>query len=143
MTDDKKNNSKPQLPWWDMRFAAFASRTARLVGSPLTFLVAVMVVVVWGFTGPYTGYSGTWLNVLNMGIGILTFFMVLILQNGQTREGLAIQIKLDEIIRAVQGAENSIINLEELSQQELDEERARFAELGKEARDGAPINPSV
>lgn len=141
MSDENRNSMKTKPRWLDQTFASFASRTSRLAGSPPAFLITMILTLIWGVVGPYTGYSANWVNVLNLGMGILTFFMVLILQNSQTRESLATQIKLDEIIRAVQGAENSIINLEELSQQELDEERARFAELGKEARDGSTTNP--
>jgi len=141
MSHENRNGLKTKPGWWDLKFALFASRTSRLAGSPLAFLITVILTLIWGVAGPYTGYSANWVNVLNLGMGILTFFMVLILQNSQTRESLATQIKLDEIIRALQDAENSIINLEELSQQELDEERARFAELGKEARHGSATNP--
>lgn len=141
ISDEKRNSLKTKPRWLDQRFASFASRTSRLAGSPLTFLITVILTLIWGAAGPYTGYSPNWVNILNLGMGLLTFLMVLIMQNSQIRESLATQIKLDEIIRAVQDAENSIINLEELSQQELDEERARFAELGKEARDSSATNP--
>ncbi len=141
MTGQKENSIKAQTRtrWFDARFAAFAGQISRRAGAPLTFLMAAVLILAWAIAGRFAGYSAAWVNVLHIVIGISTFLMVLILQNSQNRDGLAVQIKLDEIIRAVQDAENSIINLEELSQQELEEERAKFAELGKEARkSGSP-----
>ena len=88
----------------------------------------------WALCGPFFGYSDGWMLVVNTGTTIITFLMVFIIQNSQNRDELAIQIKLDEIIRAVHGAQNALINLEDLPQSELEELRVKFASLGHKAR---------
>ncbi len=111
-------------------FAAFAAGLAKWAGSPLVFAVALALVLAWAACGPFFEYSEGWMLVVNTGTTIITFLMVFIIQNSQNRDGLAVQIKLDEIIRSIHGAKNAMINLEELPQQELDELRLKFAKNG-------------
>ena len=116
---------------WFTRFAKGASRAA---GHPATFGGALCIIVLWGVSGPLFGFSDTWQLVINTGTTIITFLMVFLIQNTQNREGEAMQIKLDELLRAVQGAHLALLDLEELTDVELDEMKARYAELAKKAR---------
>jgi low affinity Fe/Cu permease len=115
-------------------FGRFASAIATAAGSPVAFSIAVISLIAWGASGPFFDYSETWQLVINTGTTIVTFMMVFVIQNSQNREGLAVQIKLDEIIRALGGAKNSMIDLECLSEEELGELRAKFAEIAVVAR---------
>lgn len=119
---------------WSDTFATFAGKVAWAAGSPITFGVALALLAAWAAAGPFLDYSTGWQLLVNTGTTITTFLMVFIIQNSQNRDGLAAQIKLDEIIRAVSGAKNSMIDLECLSDQELAELRAKFAEIAEEAR---------
>ena len=116
------------------RFANFAAGLAKWSGSPLVFTVALALVVIWAACGPFFEYSEEWMLVVNTMTTIVTFLMVFVIQNSQNRDGLAVQIKLDEIIRANHGAKNAMINLEELPQAELDKLRIKFAEMAVKAR---------
>jgi low affinity Fe/Cu permease len=118
-------------------FNHFAKATARACGHPYTFAGSVLLVVVWALTGPLFRYSDTWQLAINTTTTVLTFLAVFLIQNTQNRDAAAMQIKLDELIRAVQGAQNQLVNLEELSEEELDRYKARFAELATRARDRA------
>lgn len=115
------------------------TRTARwiaqLSGRPVTFLLAVGLIVVWLITGPIFGYSDTWQLVINTGTTIITFLMVFLIQNTQNRDTVAMQLKLDELIRATKTAHNSLLDLEELEEKELESFRARFKELAEDARE--------
>jgi low affinity Fe/Cu permease len=115
-------------------FGTFASAIAIAAGSPAAFTVALVSLIIWAFSGPFFNFSETWQLVINTGTTIVTFMMVFVIQNSQNREGLAVQIKLDEIIRALGGAKNSMIGLEHLSEEELAELRVKFAEIADEAR---------
>jgi len=101
-------------------FSELASRTAHYAGKPVTFLVAALVVGVWAFTGPFFGYSDTWQLVINTSTTIVTFLMVFLLQHTQNRDTMALQLKLAELIIAVQGAENRIAVAEDLTLEELE-----------------------
>jgi len=116
------------------RFSGFARTIERAAGHPSAFLGAVLVVAIWAATGPVFHFSDTWQLVINTGTTILTFLMVFLIQNAQNRGTEAIQAKLDELIRAVGGAENAMIDLEDLEEQELHAIHERFVQLAKDAR---------
>lgn len=110
-------------------FRRFAHRVSLVVGSPWTFLVAVVVILGWAATVRLFGYSDTWQLVINTGTTIVTFLMVFLIQNTQNRDARAIHLKLDELIRGVKGARTSLVNLEDLTDQELDALQREFTEL--------------
>lgn len=124
----------PRRKSWEDLFARFAGKVAWAAGSPITFAVAVIALMAWAASGPYFGYSQGWQLLVNTGTTITTFLMVFVIQNSQNRDGLAAQIKLDEIIRALTGAKNSMIDLECLSDQELAALRVEFSEIADQAR---------
>jgi low affinity Fe/Cu permease len=115
-------------------FNRFAKWTARAAGKPIAFVLAIVVVIAWAVTGPIFGFSDTWQLVINTGTTIVTFFMVFLLQNTQYRDSEAIQIKLDELIRAIEGAHNILLDLEELDENELNRIRAEYEKLAEKAR---------
>jgi low affinity Fe/Cu permease len=115
-------------------FTRFAKATARLAGRPLTFTAMAFLVVLWAAAGPYFGYSDTWQLTINTGTTILTFLMVFLIQATQNRDAEAIQIKLDEIIRALEGAHNSLMDLEDMEEEDLVKMRANYLALAERAR---------
>ena len=115
-------------------FSRFAKLTARITGKPLTFMIAVSIVAVWAVTGPLFGFSDTWQLVINTGTTIITFLMVFLIQNTQNRDSEALQVKLDELIRATHGAQNALLDLEELEEEELDRIKAGYEEMAERAR---------
>ena len=115
-------------------FTRFAKWTARAAGKPMAFFLAVISVAFWAMTGPIFGFSDTWQLVINTGTTIVTFLMVFLLQNTQYRDSEAIQIKLDELIRAMEGAHNMLLELEELDEKDLDRIRAEYRKLAEKAR---------
>jgi low affinity Fe/Cu permease len=115
-------------------FTRFAKATARWSGHPVTFGVALFVILVWAVTGPLFHFSDTWQLVINTGTTIITFLMVFLIQNTQNRDSVAMQIKLDELLRAVKGAQTAMADLEDLTQAELDAFREHYAQLASEAR---------
>jgi low affinity Fe/Cu permease len=119
---------------FEKSFAVFASKVSKWTGSSAVFSVAALSIVAWAMCGPFFGFSPEWQMVVNTGTTICTFLMVFVIQNSQNRDGLALQIKLDEIIRAVGTAQNSMIDLEDLSEVELDQKKAEFAKIGHKAR---------
>jgi low affinity Fe/Cu permease len=112
-------------------FNRIAASTARLVGTYWAFLLAVVVVVVWALTGPLFGFSDTWQLVINTGTTIVTFLMVFLIQNTQNRDNLAIHLKLDELIHAVKRARDEMIDIEELTDSELEKLSQRFRRIRK------------
>lgn len=116
-------------------FRKFASTTSRVVGSPWAFVVAVLLIIGWGLSGPVFGYSDTWQLVINTTTTIITFLMVFLIQNTQNRDAEAIHLKLDELIRAVHTARTRLVDLEELSDEQLDKLRAEFQHLRELHRD--------
>ncbi|MEO8274965.1 MAG: low affinity iron permease family protein [Thermoanaerobaculia bacterium] len=117
-------------------FTRFAKKTARATGRPAAFLLAAATIAVWIVTGPLFHFSDTWQLVINTGTTIVTFLMVFLIQNTQNRDSEALQIKLDELIRAVAGAHNGLLDLEEMEEFELDRIRQNYADLAKRARAG-------
>jgi low affinity Fe/Cu permease len=116
-------------------FHCFANYTSRTAGHPATFAAAVLVIIAWALSGPIFAFSDTWQLVINTGTTIITFLMVFLIQNSQNRESKAVQLKLDEIIRALTGAHNTLLNLEELDEAELETLHKRYLALAERARD--------
>jgi low affinity Fe/Cu permease len=116
-------------------FAVFAKRVERVTGHPLTFVLAVGLIAVWGITGPIFKYSDTWQLVINTGTTIVTFLMVFLIQNSQNRDTGAIQTKLDELIRALEGAHNALLDLEDLDDEEIEHIRRDYRQLAAKARE--------
>jgi low affinity Fe/Cu permease len=116
-------------------FTTFAKSTSRAAGRPMAFVLAVSVIVVWALTGPLFHYSDTWQLVINTGTTVVTFLMVFLIQNTQNRDSEAVQVKLDELIRAMEGAHNALLDLEELEDHELDSIRSTYSMLAKNARE--------
>jgi len=115
-------------------FTKFARATATMAGRPLTFIVAALVIVVWGVTGPLFGFSDTWQLVINTGTTIVTFLMVFLIQNTQNRDTLAVQLKLDELIYAITEANNDSLDLEDEPDEDLEGRRERMVKLANEAK---------
>ncbi|MBP7407908.1 MAG: low affinity iron permease family protein [Flavobacteriales bacterium] len=117
-------------------FTRFAKRTSTLTGRPATFILAVLIIVLWAVTSPLFGYSDTWQLVINTSTTIITFLMVFLIQNTQNRDTEALQIKLDELIRAQKEANNALLDLEELDDDELDRIRETYQVLARKQREG-------
>jgi low affinity Fe/Cu permease len=115
-------------------FSRSAKHAAAAVGHPGAFGIALLIVVIWATAGPLFGYSDTWQLVINTGTTIVTFLMVFLIQNTQNRDSSAIQVKLDELVRATRGAHNAVLDLEELTQQDLDSFLKCYQKLAEEAR---------
>src|SRR5712672_301977 len=109
-------------------FRVFAHRSAAMLGSAWAFGGAVLVILVWILTGPTFHFSDTWQLIINTGTTIVTFLMVFLIQNTQNRDAYAIHLKLDELIRAVEGARNELVDLEDLSDEELGKIEEQFKE---------------
>jgi low affinity Fe/Cu permease len=115
-------------------YANLAKVAAHFCGRPTVFVVAVGVIFVWALSGPLFGFSDTWQLVINTGTTIVTFLMVFLIQNTQNRDTEAIQLKLDELIRATKGARNTLLDLEDLEDEALEKFRVRYEALAKAAR---------
>ena len=116
-------------------YTLFAKAASRFCGRPSVFILAVASIVVWIVTGPLFGFSDTWQLVINTSTTIVTFLMVFLIQSSQNRDTAAIQIKLDELIRATKGAHNALLDLEELEEKQIDSFRIRYEKLAQQARD--------
>jgi low affinity Fe/Cu permease len=112
----------------------FTKWTARVTGRPIAFVLAALIVVAWALTGPLFGFSDTWQLVINTSTTVVTFLMVFLIQSTQNRDTEALQVKLDELIRAVDGAHNALLDLEELEEEELDAIRLRYKRIAQRAR---------
>ena len=123
-------------------FNNFAKHCAAIVGSPWAFVSAVVIVIMWVITGPHFAYSDTWQLVINTGTTIVTFLMVFLIQNTQNRDTKAVHLKLDELIYGVRGARNSLIDLESLSDQELEGLHLQFERLRKNSDTQPPVRPT-
>ena len=116
------------------RFDRFSKWIAHFAGHSVAFAAALALIGLWLISGPVFGFSDTWQLVINTATTIVTFLMVFLIQNTQNRDGAAIQIKLDELVRAVQGAHNALLDLEELSEGEIERFRNKYLQLAEDAR---------
>jgi low affinity Fe/Cu permease len=114
-------------------FARIATRASHLAGKPLTFLIAVAVVLAWAVSGPFFGFSDTWQLVINTSTTIITFLMVFLIQNTQNRDALAVQLKLSELIIAIHGAKNRLAAIEDLTEEELEQLHKTYRKRAEEA----------
>src|SRR5438046_11490 len=114
-------------------FRIFARRSSTILGSAWAFAVAILIIVVWGITGPTFHYSDTWQLIINTGTTIVTFLMVFLIQNTQNRDAKAVHLKLDEVIRALRGARNELIDLEKLADEDLTSLEKQFERVRKKA----------
>jgi low affinity Fe/Cu permease len=116
----------------EMWFVRFAQWVSHLTGRPITFILAVLSIVVWGVTGPLFSYSDTWQLVINTATTIITFLMVFVIQNTQNRDTAALHIKLDELILVTQKARNKMLDLDSLEEKELEALKQQYARLAQE-----------
>lgn len=117
-------------------FGRFARETSRAAGRPAAFMLALGIVLLWGLTGPLFGFSDTWQLVINTGTTVVTFLMVFLIQATQNRDSEALQVKIDELIRATEGAHNALLDLEEIDEEQMDLIRKRYRTLAEQARLG-------
>lgn len=115
-------------------FNIFAKGAARATGRPVAFMLALVTIVVWAITGPIFGFSDTWQLVINTSTTIVTFLMVFLIQNTQNRDSEAVQIKLDELIRATKGAHTALLDLEELDDQHLEKIKRCYEAIATKSR---------
>ena len=135
-----KNNGRPKLERLVGArllggFQKFARAVVRTSGHPMAFGLAIGIIVIWALTGPLFRYSNAWLLVINTVASVITFLMIFLIRNAQNRESEAVQLKLDELIRATKAAQNTLLDIEELSEEDLDRIKARFERLARKARD--------
>jgi len=116
-------------------FQKFARTVVRTSGHPMAFSLAIGIIVIWALTGPLFRFGNTWLLVINTIANIITFLMIFLIRNAQNRESEAVQLKLDELIRATKAAQNTLLDIEELSEEDLDRIKARFERLARKARE--------
>jgi low affinity Fe/Cu permease len=116
-------------------FRKFAQTTSKAVGSSWAFILAVLIIVVWAGTGPIFHYSDTWQLVINTGTTIITFLMVFLIQNTQNRDAKAIHLKLDELLKGVKGARTGLVDLEDLSDEDLEALEQEFKKLKQTEKD--------
>ena len=132
-------STKPQQPesvFCRMRdaFHVFARQSSNVLGSPWAFILAIAIIVVWATTGPMFHFSDTWQLIINTGTTIVTFLMVFLIQNTQNRDAKAVHLKLDELIRALKGARNHLVDLEKLSDAELSQLEKEFERIRNQAK---------
>jgi low affinity Fe/Cu permease len=124
-------------------FRSFASATSAAAGSPWAFLLAVLIIVVWGVSGPIFGFSDTWQLVINTGTTIVTFLMVFLIQNTHNRDAKAMHLKLDELILGLQGARTHLVDLEDLTDEELEQLQKQFQHIRERVASGVPEKKAV
>ena len=129
------NSSKPKFEWLLGGFQKFARTVVRTSGHPTAFGLAIGVIAIWALTGPFFHFGNTWLLVIDTVANIITFLMIFLIRNAQNRESEAVQLKLDELIRATKEAQNALLDIEELSEEDLDRIKTRFERLARKARD--------
>src|ERR1700676_3287314 len=132
------NRAVDQRNW----FGAMAQKTAKLAGSSAAFLAICLITLAWLISGPIFHWSDTWQLVINTVTNIVSMLMVFLIQNTQNRESAALQLKIDELLRAVRGAQNAFINLEGLPEEELERIKERHAALAQQARGKSGLMPS-
>lgn len=125
---------RANVPYWNSKFNRFSRWSSHVTGRPLAFNIAMFVIAVWIISGPIFQFSDTWQLMINTATTIVTFLMVFLIQHTQNRDTEAMQVKLDELIRSMDGAHNALLNLEELEEEELVQFRKRYSTLAKEAR---------
>jgi low affinity Fe/Cu permease len=130
-----KQDEKPRDLFCRIRdaFQVFARRSSAVLGSAWAFIAALLIIAIWGLTGPMFHYSDTWQLIINTGTTIVTFLMVFLIQNTQNRDAKAVHLKLDELIRAVQGARNNLVDLEKLSDDEMKRLEQEFERVHQRA----------
>src|SRR3954471_19134380 len=133
----REQGSRKGVNHW---FHRFACQTADVVGSPWSFFLAISVIVIWGVSGPLFHYSDSWQLIINTSTTIITFLMVFLIQNTQNRDAKTFHLKLDELIHAIKGARNKMIDLENMTDEELEKIRAEFQRLSR--RRGQQTGPS-
>jgi low affinity Fe/Cu permease len=116
-------------------FRKIAHSTSEQVGKPWAFVLALLLIVIWGFSGPSANYSDTWQLIINTTTTILTFLMVFLIQNTQNRDAKAIHLKLDELLIAIKRARDSMVDVEDRTDLELDSLQSEFQKIGKKAQD--------
>lgn len=121
------------------RFDRFSSHVTRLTGSPMAFMIALLVIVVWALTGPIFHFSDTWQLVINTGTTVITFLMVFVIQQAQNKESMAMQLKLNELIAATKGASNRVIDIEDLTEEELRVLKKFYIKLGELAEQSSDV----
>ena len=121
-------------PTVNERFRKFAVCVARFAGTPIAFMLSFITIIIWAVLGPFYHFSDTWQLVINTSTTIVTFLMVFLIQNMQNRDAKAIHLKLDELIRAVKGARNNLVNLENLSEEELNKLEEQFSRIAETHR---------
>src|SRR6185437_1035434 len=129
----KKQNGKRSRSAKKAGFGNFARGIARWTGRPIAFGLAALCILGWVVTGPLFHYSDTWQLVINTATTIVTFLMVFLIQNTQNRDSEAVQLKLDELLRSTHGAHNALLEIEDLSEEELDEIKLCYAQLAQRA----------
>ena len=132
----KKGSRRPNV------LERFSSAVTRWTGSTPAFIVATGIIVVWALTGPFFGYSDTWQLVINTGTTIVTFLMVFLIQRSQNKDSLATQLKLNELVAAIKGSSNRLIDVEDLSEDELRVLHRHYARLAAMAKKEADVTSS-
>jgi low affinity Fe/Cu permease len=112
-------------------FRKFSHKTSEIMGSPVSFIIALVLLLAWGISGPIFDFSDTWQLAINTTTTIITFLMVFLIQNTQNRDAKAIHLKLDELILSMQGARNTLVNLEELSDDQIEQLQKQFRQISK------------
>src|SRR3954468_22980397 len=138
---EKLKEQETKGNWWCAirdAFRVFARKTSSVLGSAWAFIMALLIIAVWAITGPTFHYSDTWQLIINTGTTIVTFLMVFLIQNTQNRDAKAMQLKLDEIIRALKNARNELVDLEDLSDEDLKKLEEQFRRLRQRAETDGP-----
>ena len=127
---------------FEKKFTTIANHVARAAGLPMTFMICCAVVVAWAVSGPLFGFSDTWQLVINTGTTIVTFLMVFLIQRTQNKDSIAVQLKLNELVAAMEGASHRLINVEDLSEEELDVLHTYYCRLAKLAKENGELRSS-